>query len=280
MTTLPAGEEILCRFVAFLAEVHMSYGAVRSYLSAVRHLHIIRGYPDPSSFSHPRLEYVLKGLRRREAARPRSKRLPITPDILRKIHEAWSQSTPCSDKVMLWAAFCLGFFGFLRAAEFTYHPQSELPDLTLTAQDICIDSREAPSHMQVTLKTSKTDPFGAGFVLHLGRTQDVVCPVVAMLGYLALRPQLPGFLFRFSDGSHLTRERLGAELKRALQEAKVETRGYSGHSFRIGAATVAAQKGFSDSLIQTLGRWKSSAFLEYIRTDVATLVGTASSLAA
>ena len=38
------------------------------------------------------------------------------------------------------------------------------------------------------------------------------------------------------------------------------------HSFRIGAATWAAAKGFTDTQIRQLGRWKSNAFLNYIRT--------------
>ncbi|KAI7809213.1 putative tyrosine recombinase [Triplophysa rosa] len=39
---------------------------------------------------------------------------------------------------------------------------------------------------------------------------------------------------------------------------------FSSHSFRIGAATTAAQKGLSQSQIQALGRWTSEAFKSYI----------------
>ncbi|CAC5422095.1 unnamed protein product [Mytilus coruscus] len=41
---------------------------------------------------------------------------------------------------------------------------------------------------------------------------------------------------------------------------------YSGHSFRIGAATTCSSNGIQDHMIQSLGRWKSDCYSRYIRT--------------
>jgi len=120
ISPLPAQEDVLCHFVAHLFSLGIRFCSVRSYLSAVRHLHIMSGFPDPSLTPCPRLEYVLRGFRRECTAIPKPQRLPITPLILRKIHEAWSGSPLSADKVMLWAAFCLGFFGFLSSLCFFF----------------------------------------------------------------------------------------------------------------------------------------------------------------
>ena len=42
---------------------------------------------------------------------------------------------------------------------------------------------------------------------------------------------------------------------------------YTGHPFCIGAATAAAERGIPPTTIQRLGRWSSSAFESYIRSD-------------
>ena len=79
-------------------------------------------------------------------------------------------------------------------------------------------------------------------------------------------PPMRGLLFFFEDGSTLSRPRLVQSLRQVLSSVGVDDTSYSGHSFRIGAATTAARMGVSDSLIKTLGKWKSSAFMLYIRT--------------
>ena len=115
------------------------------------------------------------------------------------------------------------------------------------------------------IKQSMTDPFRLGVTLVLGRTDQILCPVSLMMAFLARRGTHNGPLFMFEDGSYLTRSRFVCELKKALSAAGINAEKYNGHSFRIGAATTAAEKGIEDSIIQTLGRWKSTAYLLYVR---------------
>ena len=41
---------------------------------------------------------------------------------------------------------------------------------------------------------------GRGVDIYLGRTDEDLCPVAALLAYLALRGREPGPLFKMSDG--------------------------------------------------------------------------------
>jgi len=100
---------------------------------------------------------------------------------------------------------------------------------------------------------------------YLGKTSSDLSPVMALLNYLVLRGQDGGPLFRLSDGRPLTRQRLVEAVRQALDEAGLDSSKYCGHSFRIGAATAAAERGMEDSIIKTLGRWRSLAYLEYVR---------------
>lgn len=255
----------------------VSWKTVRSYLSAIRFFQIRSGYPDPSLSSFPRLTYVLKGIHRVTPEHKRACRLPITIHLLSVLHQAWSPPPVPFDRVMLCAACCLGFFGFLRAGEFTCSP-AEVNDPPLMPDEISVDSRRNPQVVKVHLRQSKTDPFGAGCYVYLGRTSTTICPVAAILNYLSIRSSEAGPLFIFGNGAPLTRSTLVGHVREALSSRGVDATNYSGHSFRIGAATAAAQAGLSDSLIQALGRWKSSAFTTYIQTPPSKLALVAPAL--
>ena len=84
--------------------------------------------------------------------------------------------------------------------------------------------------------------------------------------YLNARGSHPGPLFQWSSGNPLCKSKFVDEVKLALETAKLPAKQFAGHSFRIGTTT-AASAGLPDSAIQTLGRWKSSTYLLYIRME-------------
>ena len=139
------------------------------------------------------------------------------------------------------------------------------PEGHLSEGDVTLDSLTAPTVVQVCIKASKAGPFRKGVFVYLSRTNNDLCPVgAAVAAYLAVRGRSAGPFFKLSSGLPLSREVLVSRLKAALCPSGFEVGKYSGHSFRIGAATTATAVGIEDSLIKTLGRWKSAAYLLYV----------------
>ena len=265
---LPASEEKLCSFVTYLADSNLTHQTIKCYLSAVRHLQIAMNKGDPHISSMPKLEHVLRGIKKEQSKKhtPAKSRLPITPNILTRLREVWEEEPHNYDYIMLWAACCTCYFGFLRSGEICSPSDEEYdPSTHLNFSDLAVDSHDNTSVIALKIKTSKTDPFRQGVTIYLGTTNTKLCPVQALLAYIAVRGDKQGALFSFSNHQLLTRARFVKHLRLALSKAGIDPDLYAGHSFRIGAATVACTQGIEDSTIMTLGRWKSNAYQRYIR---------------
>ena len=127
------------------------------------------------------------------------------------------------------------------------------------------------------IKASKTDPFRQGCFIYLGRGRTSICPIASVMAYLHRRGPAPGPLFLHENGQPLSRTQLSNFLQFTLSAVGI-TGTYSGHSFRIGAATTAAQQGLPDHLIKTMGRWSSNAYLLYVRTPVQSILNVSGQL--
>jgi len=142
------------------------------------------------------------------------------------------------------------------------------PSVHLSYNNLSNDSRgDSPSVVQVHIKQSKTDPFCKGIRLCLGNTDSDVCPLKAILPYMVTRGTKLGPFFLTTDNKPLTCQRFHTSLSNLLDKIGLPARDYNIHSFRIGAATTAKDAGVSDTHIQMIGRWQSSAYQRYIQTS-------------
>ena len=154
----------------------------------------------------PRLDYVMKGIKRVQATSGRSSRvrLPITPAILIKLKNVWTESAGDLGTKLIWAACCLCFFAFPRVGKMTIpDAQSYDPGAHLCYADVAIDNTRNPKLLRIRIKQSKTDPFQRGIHLFVGRTGSELCPVAALQDYTQCRGASPGLLFKFSSGQYL-----------------------------------------------------------------------------
>lgn len=270
----PISEDILIFFVAHCVQVlQLQYSTTKIYLCGIRYFCVVHTGYNPmvsvQGYPLPRLASFLNGVKKSQKINNVS-RLPITYPILRKLFQQL-QKGPYSlhERKLYSAVFSSAFYGFLRCGEFTLHHGVSF-DATV---HLCIEDIQFASKMDsvtLSLKTSKTDPMRRGVDIVLFANALPECPVNTLSTYLATRsimtsdPQAP--LFVTSDGASLTRAVFITTLKAMISAIGVNSSAYSGHSFRIGAATAAASARVEDHLIKTLGRWSSNCYQTYIRT--------------
>lgn len=127
------------------------------------------------------------------------------------------------------------------------------PQVHLSLEDVAVDKAKMPTMISLRLKRTKTDQIRKGVKVVMGMGY------AALLHYLSLRGDTPGPLFRWKDayGTPLTRVRF---VRSALERARLPAKDFARQSFRITTAA-----GLEYSTIQTLGRWKSAAYLLYQR---------------
>ncbi|CAG2190914.1 unnamed protein product [Mytilus edulis] len=170
---------------------------------------------------------------------------------------------------MLYTAFTVAFYGFLRCGEFTIRRSKSFDcNNNLCISDVLFYSDYVILH----LKQSKTDPFRMGVDIQLHKLNHDCCPFKALHDYLIVRNTMFKFqnnnaLFIDESGIALEREFFISKLKHLLGICGYNPQSFNGHSFRIGAATTAGKSNIEDHLIKTLGRWNSNSYCRYIRTS-------------
>ena len=251
------------QFTAFLSLKKFAFKTAQLYVAAISYGCKIRAVPDPTN--HFLVKKVVEGLKRRQKGMTDS-RLPISHELL--IQVIIKLPAVCHNMYeakLFGAAFTLAFYAFLRVGELTYTNGRPLEHV-LSVNDVTVNVQEKSIFLKI--RFSKTDQYGEGTTIKIKGGGNGLCPVAKITEYLLVRPKGNGPLLLHWDKKPLTRYQFGAVLCKAIRLNGLDHSRFKTHSFRIGAASAAAKLGYSDTEIQSAGRWRSSAFKSYIRNNI------------
>lgn len=253
--------------MAHLRQIGLQASTISTYISSVRYIAKHQGLGDPGD--HFLVSTALSGLAKMK--KHLDIRMPVTIPILsRLIKVINSEAESAYKRVLFRAMVSLAFFAFLRVGEFTAKAREESP---LLLSDLSIDLSSPQSGMSILIRKYKHSDGRRPFLIEIKMQGDPsLCPVRSIASYMAFRPPAKArSLFVKSDGNPVNRNYFSSNLASYFKACGLDPSLFKGHSFRIGAASWAAENGFSDAQIQQLGRWHSNAFKKYIRNSSITL---------
>lgn len=259
---LPVSTACIALFISFLCAKGMAPATVNSYLSAIAYVHKIQGLHDPTkSFL---IEKILVALGRRSQA---DVRLPISRPLLYELVRALQHTSPSHyNRSLFGAMFMIAFYGFFRVSELTCRSKKLVSSVVQFDQVTFLKQATRIAAAKIVITKFKHNTNNRPFVIQIEcEPNEAFCPVQMLLNYIKDRGYSQGPLFATAAGDGISTNNFNIELRRALIFCDLDCSRYKSHSFRIGAACHAAEKGYSDAQIRALGRWNSDAFKTYIR---------------
>lgn len=262
-TQFPIRSDVLALFIAYLADNHYSAATSLTYISALGYVHRLASLPDPTKSDL--IKTALKGYAKLHPTL--DSRLPITLPILAQVISACEHTlSSCFQRKLIRAMFALAFFAALRVGEITATAGKPTANLLLLSQAFFLKNNAGDVvGVKLSMRNYKHSDSSHPTDVIVYKDKPV-CAVTLLLDYWHARGQSAGPLFCWPDNTAVSRSYFTQCLHQALSFSGLDTTIYKTHSFRIGAASWAAAKGMSDAQIRLFGRWKSNAFLRYIRT--------------
>ena len=246
--SLPTDSKIVSLYLTFLSTRDVKISTIKRRLVSIGVIHKLKGhYLDTK---HPIIIENFMGIKRRKGIIQRGKK-PILINNLKKLVDIINQQKiedirKLRDKSII----LIGFSGGFRRNEIV---SLDIEDLEFVFEGL-----------KITVRKSKTDQFGEGFIKGIPKFEnDLYCPVTNVRRWLNISKIKQGPLFRrVSKSSKISNNRLTDQtvaliIKKYLTLAGVNSSNYSGHSLRSGFATSAAEAGAEERSIMAMTGHKS-----------------------
>ena len=255
--SLPSEPKIISLYLTSLSSKDIKMSTLKRRLVSIGVIHKLKGhYLDTK---HPLIIENIMGIKRRKGSAQNGKK-PLLINNLKALIKAINRSD--SNPIIKFrdrTIVLIGFSGGFRRNEI----------VSLNFDDV----EFVNEGMKITLRRSKTDQYGEGFLKGVPYFDNpVYCPVISMQNWLKISQINSGPLFRrFSKGAKLTEMRLTDQsvaliIKKYLQLAGIDNKNYSGHSLRSGFATSAADSGAEERSIMAMTGHKSTEMVRrYIK---------------
>lgn len=249
--SIPTTPERVAQYLVAHADA-LSVATLNRRVAALAKVHRSRGFNNPTSAEI--VKATLRGLKRVKGSAQRQAAPLIREDLFQVLEATGSRVKDIRDRALL----LIGFAGAFRRSEL----------IGLDWEDV-VPVRQG---LEISLRRSKTDQYGAGRKIGVPHGRGRWCPVMALEQWKAASGATEGAIFKPVDRhDRIAAKRLSGEavclvVRQAIQSAGIDPAGYSGHSLRAGLATSAAQAGVSSWKIREQTGHASDAMLSrYIR---------------
>jgi hypothetical protein len=156
----------------------------------------------------------------------------------------------------------------LRAGEISVPSRGPVDPLSIVRIcDIAFSHLPGSPYATLMIRRTKTSPHGNLVVI--GCSGHFVCAYCSLLAYLTkvgvlCTSGVASPLLVLANGRVLHKDVFVSHTKSLVASIGLDPSKYSGHSYRAGSATTAAQSHFAEWEVKQLGHWASSTYQRYL----------------